>query len=207
MDIRSIRKACADLWGSATAVWRQNSVVSIGQPRPPFYVRFFKGLPLSAHFVWLGILLMILIISWSIPKPDMSDRPLAHSEGQIVWVGYQKRGYEVMLQPESNSQHYERLLILDSRSAVHARDLLRAHQPLRVDRYGDLIANCWTSDQQVCFSRCSSDLQCKEQRESNERQSVSWMVAFSLFGYLFNLIRVACRGQTGTKPDKPRESQ
>lgn len=162
---------------------------------PEPILHFFKGLSLKAHFMWLVILLIFPFSYWYVSDPDMTDRPLIHSEGRIAWVGNPKHGYELLLESDENTNRYQRLIILDGRSSVPGRVGFQINQRLSVDRYADLVANCWIANQQVCFSRCISDLQCKQKQQADNRWFLTWGTGLTLFGYLFTLAWVARGGR------------
>ena len=164
---------------------------------PDFALRFFKGLSPAGHVSWLVLLLIFPLVDWYTGTPDMTDRPLAHSEGRIVWVGTPKGGYDLELQPDETVRQYQKVFIRGDRSTMVARDLLETGQRIRVDRYGDLVNNCWVGDKQVCVSRCTSDLQCKQTRAAFDSQVLPWGIGLTIFGYLFTLTWVACGGQIG----------
>ncbi|WAH60379.1 hypothetical protein LZ023_12975 [Pseudomonas silvicola] len=172
---------------------------------PDYVLQFFKGLSPAGHGSWLGLLVVFLLIDRFTASPDMTDRPLAHSEGRIVWVGVPKGGYDVELQPDESVRQYEKVLIRGERSTVVDRSLLEAGRMIRVDRYGDLVNSCWVGDKQVCVSRCTSDLHCKQMQAAFDSLLLPWEIGLTIFGYLFTLAWVACGGQIGLTPRKPRD--
>lgn len=76
---------------------------------------------------------------------------------------------------------------------------------IRVDRYGYLVNSCWVGDKQVCVSRCTSDLHCKQMQAAFDSLLLPWEIGLTIFGYLFTLAWVACGGQIGLTPRKPRD--
>lgn len=173
---------------------------------PQYIVRFFKGLSRSAHLQWLATLLLFPIVAWWGGEPDMTDRPLTRTEGRIADVRNLRHGYELVLQSYANPKESEGLSINEGRTAVGDHGLIRYNQKFRGERYGNSVANCWVGDQQVCFSKCTSDLQCKERQEATNRLVLPWGVGLTLFGYLFTLTWLACGGKIGTEPKSPKDS-
>jgi hypothetical protein len=174
---------------------------------PEYIIRFFKGLALNAHAHWLVVLLALPASHWLTGPPDMTDRPMARSEGRITWVGHPKSGTEVLLQTDASTQRQERLAIQGARSTVFDVGLIRTDQRLRVERYGALVANCWVGEKQVCFSKCTSDLQCKQTQEARNLLFLCWAIGLTVFGYFFTLVWVACGGQISAKRKTPGDSR
>lgn len=167
-----------------------------------YVLRFFKGLSAAGHVSWLVLLVVFLLTDAYTANPDMTDRPLAHSEGRIVWVGTPKGRYDLELQPDESVRQYEKVFIKGERSEVVDRNLLEAGQRIKVDRYGELVNNCWVGSKQVCVSKCASDLQCKQRQADFENLVLPWEIGLTIFGYLFTLTWVACGGQIGLTPRK-----
>lgn len=172
-----------------------------------YVLRFFQGLPPAGHVAWLALLLIFPLTAWYGANPDMTDRPLAHSQGRIVWVGTPKGGYEVELQPDAAIKQYQKVFIKGERSTVVDQGWLEVGQTIRVDRYGDQVSNCWVGDKQICVSRCSSDLQCKQKQAAFDDWVLPWEIGLTIFGYLFTLTWVACGGQIWPVPKESNSSR
>lgn len=174
---------------------------------PEYITRFFKGLPVTAHAHWLVALLVFPAIHGLTGPPDMIDRPMERSEGRITWVGHPKSGTEVLLQSEGSSKSLERLAIQGARSTVFELGLIRIDQKLRVERYGALVGNCWVGDKQVCFSKCTSDVQCKQKQQASNLLFLYWAIGLTVFGYFFTLVWVACGGQIWPNRKTPGDAR
>ncbi|WPP02008.1 hypothetical protein SFA35_11900 [Pseudomonas sp. HR96] len=172
-------------------------------PMSPWITRLFNGLEPKVHIVWLALFLAYPIADWIAGEPVMIDRPLARSEGRITWVDNQRNGYKLLIRADDAGEASEQLFIWHSRSLVHSPALIASGQKLKVERYGNAVANCWVGDTQVCFARCSSELQCQQQEHASDRWLLPGWMAVTLFGYLFTLAWVACGGQIFKTPHRP----
>lgn len=106
-------------------------------------------------------LLSFMLLAISFLRFDSKDNTLSTSDGILMSYSFGRGGdFSVVLKDQQTSS-YKKFNFFQFRSYLDGQIGPYKGKLIRVDHYGEIIANCWYGDKQLCFSKCESDRECR----------------------------------------------
>lgn len=136
-------------------------------------------------FVFLILAIALFVISFL--GFEEEDNILESSVGVIESYSF-GRGGDFSLIVKTGGDKYEKFDFLQFRSTLSGKMADKKGKLVRISHYGDLVADCWVGDEQFCFSKCSSDLECRIAQNQSGSLWLRVASALILVGTLFSFL-------------------
>lgn len=138
------------------------------------YSRLLDVMPAGVLHGFISAFIVILAITL-IGTDEPRDFPLETADGVVARYEAGRGSDSIWLR--TTGPEDRQLRFFPQRSALSGHWADFEGKALRFEHYGGYIANCWLGTTQVCFSKCRSDLQCKQDQDVRETRLLRWVCA------------------------------
>jgi hypothetical protein len=137
----------------------------------------------SVFFVLLSIMLFLI----SFAGFEDRDNNLSSSVGIVENFSFGRGGdFSLLIRTESGK--YEKFEFMQFRSTLSGKITDKKGKLVRISHYGDFIADCWAGDERFCFSKCTSDRECRIAQNQSASLWLRIASALILMGTLFSFL-------------------
>ena len=147
-------------------------------------MRVYGSADLNNKYLVCGFLMSLILLVCSFFGFEDKDNPLVSSVGVLESYSFSRGGDFSLMLKDQEDQSYKEFNFLQFRSYLDGKIGFYQGRVIRIDHYGDYIADCWLGSKQFCFSKCDSDRTC---RLSQNKSAALWLRSIAALIAFFTL--------------------